>query len=103
MFTVVARTLSTELENHLADHKTKTLLRWHRAGFRLFWKIKSRAQKPRPGLNAETIVLIQRLARENSLWFAERIQGELLKLGIKVAKRTIQKVMRAVRSQPAAG
>ena len=47
--------------------------------------------------------MIQRLARENQLWGAERIRGELLKLGIRVAKRTIQKYMRAMRSQSPAG
>jgi putative transposase len=80
-----------------------TLLRWHREGFRLFWKFKSRGQKPSNRLGAETIALIQRLARENSLWGAERIRGEILKLGVHVAKRTIQKYMRAVRSRPASG
>jgi putative transposase len=54
-------------------------------------------------LDAETIALIQRLARENRLWGAERIRGELLKLSIRVAKRTIQKYMRAVRFQTLAG
>ena len=66
-----------------------TLLRWHRAGFRLFWRIKSRSRQPARRLDAETIALIQRLARENRLWGAERMRGELLKLGIRVAKRTI--------------
>jgi putative transposase len=54
-------------------------------------------------LDSETIALIQRLARENRLWGAERIRGELLKLGIRVAKRTIQKYLRAVRSQSPTG
>ena len=81
----------------------ETLLRWHRAGFRLFWRIKSRSRQPARRLDAETIALIQRLARENRLWGAERIRGELLKLSIRVAKRTIQKYMRAVRSQTPAG
>ncbi len=81
----------------------ETLLRWHRAGFRLFWKFKSRPARPAHHLDSDTIALIQRLARENRLWGAERIRGELLKLGIRVAKRTIQKYMRAVRSQSPAG
>jgi putative transposase len=54
-------------------------------------------------LAPDTIALIQRLARENRLWGAERIRGELLKLGIRVAKRTIQKYMRGVRSQSPTG
>ena len=80
-----------------------TLLRWHRAGFRLFWRIKSHRRQPGRRLDAETIALIQRLARENRLWGAERIRAELLKLRIRVAKRTIQKYMHTVRSQSPTG
>jgi transposase InsO family protein len=82
-----------------------TLLRWHREGFRLFWKLKSRApvQTQPQRLTPETIALIERMARENPLWGAERIRGELLKLNIKVAKRTIQKYMQAARSKLPAG
>jgi putative transposase len=80
-----------------------TLLRWHRAGSRLFWRFKSRRQRPAHRLDPETIALIQRLARENRLRGAERIRGELLKLDIRVAKRTIQKYMHAARSQTPAG
>jgi transposase InsO family protein len=75
----------------------ETLLRWHREGFRLFWRWKSRRRGPARRLDAQTINLIQRLARENPLWGAERIRGKLLKLGLHVAKRTIQKYRRAVR------
>src|SRR5215471_19079722 len=76
----------------------ETLLRWHRYGFHLFWKYKSRVVASQPKIAAETIALIQEMARENRLWGAERIRGELLKLGIRVCKRTIEKYMRAVRS-----
>jgi len=68
----------------------ETLLRWHRAGFRSCWRRKSRPGPGRPPLSAETVALIQRLAAENPLWGAERIRGELLKLVLRVAKRTIQ-------------
>ncbi len=68
-----------------------TLLRWHRRGFRLLWKRKSKAKAGEPRIPAETIVLIQHMARDNPLWGAERSRGELLKLNIKLAKRTIQK------------
>lgn len=83
--------------------RPETLLRWHRAGFRLFWRWKSRRRESAGRLNAQTIELIQRLAHENRLWGAERIRGELLKLGVHVAKRTIQKYMRVARSQSPAG
>lgn len=74
--------------------KPATLLRWHREGFRLFWKHKSKQKIAQPKIAVETISLIQQIAQENPLWGAERIRGELLKLGIKVAKRTIQRYMR---------
>lgn len=77
--------------------KPETLLRWHREGFRLFWKIKSRSRGGRPQVTRELITLIQRLATENRLWGAERIRGELLKLGLHVAKGTIQKYVASVR------
>jgi putative transposase len=76
----------------------ETLLRWHRQGFRLFWKYKSRAGVSKPKIAAETVALIKEMARDNRLWGAERIRGELLKLGIHVCKRTIQKYMRHARS-----
>ena len=81
----------------------ETLLRWHRAGFQLFWRFKSRRRGPARRLDAQTIELIQRLARENPLWGAERLRGELLKLGVHAAKRTIQKYRRAVRSASSPG
>jgi putative transposase len=74
-----------------------TLLRWHRAGFRVFWKRKSQTAFRKPELPLETIRLIKQMAVENRLWGAERIRGELLKLDIRVCKRTIQKYMRKAR------
>jgi hypothetical protein len=79
--------------------KPDTILRWHRHGFRLFWRYRSRRPgKQRPRLAPDLIKLIRRMAESNATWGAERIRGELLKLGIHVAKRTIQRYMRAVRS-----
>jgi len=75
----------------------QTLLRWHRELFRLFWKRKSKADSRQPKLSPKTIALIKEMARNNRLWGAERIRGELLKLDIRVCKRTIQKYMRQVR------
>ncbi len=77
--------------------KPETLLRWHRQGFRLFWKFKSRSRGGRPQVTPELITLIQHLATENRLWGAERIRGELLKLGHHVAKGTVQKYLTPVR------
>ncbi len=78
--------------------KPETVLRWHREGFRLFWRARSRPPvAATPRIAPETVELIRRLANENRLWGAERIRGELLKLGVNAAKRTIQKHMRRVR------
>ncbi len=70
----------------------ETLLRWHRELFRLFWKSKSKSRSRKPRLSAETITLIKDIAANNRLWGAERIRGELLKLDIRVSKRTIQSI-----------
>lgn len=89
--------------NALLLFKPDTLLRWHRQGFRLFWKFKSRNRGGCPQLKAETIALIQQLTQENRLWGAERIRGELLKLGLTVAKHPIQKYIARVRpAEPSA-
>jgi len=78
--------------------KPDTILHWHREGFRLFWRWKSRPpRKPPSRLPADVIDLIRHMASSNATGGAERIRGELLKLGIHVAKRTIQKYIRAVR------
>src|SRR6476661_606828 len=64
--------------------RPETLVRWHRAGFRRYWRWKSRSQGGRPQIDTELRVLIQRLSVENPLWGAPRIHGELLKLGFEV-------------------
>jgi len=75
----------------------ETVLRWHRQGFRLLWKARSRATSRTPRVPVETVALIVEMARDNRLWGAERIRGELLKLGIRVSKGTVQKHMRRAR------
>jgi len=77
-----------------------TLLHWHRDLFRLYWRLKSKRKQNKPKIPPETIDLIRTMAKENRLWGAERIRGELLKLGIKVCKRTIQKCLPKVREAP---
>ena len=88
--------------NVLRVVQPETLLRWHRAGFKALWRWRSRPG-PRLRITAETVALIRTMARENALWAAERIRGELLKLGIKASKRTVQKYMRAARPHPPGG
>ena len=76
------------------------LLGWHRRAFRWFWRRRSKPASTKPKIPADTVVLIQTMARDNRLWGAERIRGELLKLGVHVSKRTIQKYMQTGRFRP---
>ncbi len=78
--------------------KPDTLIRWHRRGFKLFWRWKSRVKQGRPPIAAETIALIEEMTINNRTWRAKRIQGELLKLGIKISKETVKKYMRRART-----
>ena len=80
-----------------------TVLRWHRQGFRLCWRQKSAPRVTAARSPAETVTLIRRPAAENRLWGADRIQGELLKLGVRVSKRTIQKYRHPVRAPRSSG
>jgi transposase InsO family protein len=71
----------------------ETILRWHRAGFKAFWRWKSRNRVGRPKIDRGLRDLIQRMSRENPLWGASRIHGELLMLGFEVAQSTVSKYM----------
>jgi len=78
--------------------RPETLLRWHRDRFKITWRRKSRPRSQPKRLAPEIVALIQAMGKDNVLWGPERIRGELLKLGIRVSKRTIQKYMRPVRA-----
>ena len=81
-------------KTHVLIVQPDTVIRWHRKGFRLFWKWKSRPRKPgRKTIGPETIALIRTMSQANPLWGAPRIHGELVKLGITVALRTVGKYM----------
>jgi transposase InsO family protein len=71
----------------------ETVIRWHRTGFRLYWRWKSRARGGRPKIPGEIRRLIREMSLANRLWGAPRIHGELLKLGIEVAQSTVAKYM----------
>jgi len=71
----------------------ETILRWHRAGFRAFWRWKSRNKAGRPRIDRGLRDLIKRMSSENPLWGASRIHGELLMLGFEVAQSTVSKYM----------
>jgi len=71
----------------------ETVIRWHRRGFRAYWRWKSRRVGGRPRIDCEMRALIRRMSRENPLWGAPRIHGELLMLGIEVAESTVSRYM----------
>ena len=73
--------------------RPETLVRWHRAGFRRYWRWKSRNLGGRPRIDAALRALIRQMSIENVLWGAPRIRGELLKLGFAVAQSTVARYM----------
>src|SRR4249919_1384970 len=80
--------------------KPETILRWHRSGFKAFWRWKSRNRAGRPKVDRELRDLIRRMSKENPLWGAPRIHGELLMLGFEVAQSTVSKYMVRGRRPP---
>ena len=79
--------------------KPETVVRWHRQGFRYYWRWKSR-HRGRPKTDPEIRELIRRMCRANPLWGAPRVHGELLKLGIEVSETTVSKYMIKHRGPP---
>ena len=73
--------------------RPETLVRWHRAGFRRYWRWKSRPLGGRPQIETDLRALIRRMSVENPLWGAPRIHGELLKLGFEVAQSSVARYM----------
>jgi transposase InsO family protein len=88
---ILARRWCAGWREHLSFVTPDTVVRWHRQGWRLFWRWKSRSRGGRPHLSAEVRALIATMSRENRLWGTERIRGELLKLGIVVSNRSIRR------------
>jgi hypothetical protein len=80
--------------------RPETLVRWHRVGFRSYWRWKSRSLGGRPQIEADLRALTRRMSIENPLWGAPRIHGELLKLGFKVAQSSVAKYMVKRRGPP---
>jgi transposase InsO family protein len=83
--------------------RPETLVRWHRAGFRRYWRWKSRRRGGRPPVETELRALIRRMSIENPLWGAPRIHGELLKLGFEVAQSSVAKYIVKRRVPPSQG
>jgi putative transposase len=88
---VLAHRFCASWREHLAFVTPGTVVRWHRQGWRLFWRWKSRSRGGRPHLSSEMRELIVTISRENPRWGTERIRGELLKLGIAVSNRSIRR------------
>lgn len=91
------RHLWTRWSDVLAIVKPETVVGWHRAGFRLYWRWRSRPRGGRPKVSQELRTLIHRLATENADWGAPKIHGELQKLGLEVAERTIARYLKRLR------
>ena len=96
LFFVLLTSRLPSWRNALLIVKPDTILRWHNALFRWQWRRKTKTvvKEGRPPLAVEQIRLIQQMARENLTWGAERIRGELLKLGIRCSKSTIQRYLK---------
>jgi transposase InsO family protein len=78
-----------------------TVVRWHRKGFRLYWRWKSRGAKPgRPAIDADLRKLVRDMQATNIGWGAPRIHGELIKLGIEVSQATVSKYMLRLKNPP---
>ena len=100
LFWRCVRLVRCDWRRHLVLVTPDTVVRWHRQGWRLVWRWRSRGRPGHPRLSAETRGLIARIARENPSWGAERIRGELLKLGIVVSMRSIQQYRRRGPARP---
>src|SRR5258706_855262 len=83
--------------------RPETLVRWHRVGFRCYWRWKSRRRGGRPPIDTDLRALIRQMSTENLLWGAPRIHGELLKVGFEVAQSSVAKYMVKRRGPPSQG
>src|SRR5215831_2398809 len=92
--------IAPDVLNALVIVKPETVIRWHRAGFRLFWRWKSRSRVGRPKVPLEIRQLIRDMSLANPLWGAPRIHGELLKLGVNVARSTVSVYMLPRQGRP---
>ena len=96
LFWIILRCVWSRWAEVLVAVKPETVVGWHRAGFRLFWKWQSRAPAGRPKTTAEIRALIRHLAEENATWGAPKIHGELQKLGFDISERTVARYLQRV-------
>ena len=99
---VAIRHFWSEWKRSLIVVTPETVVRWHRAGFRLYWKLISKVSKPigRRQTPKQVRQLIFQMVRENPTWGAPRIHGELLMLGFDVSERTISRWMKRAPRDP---
>src|ERR1700690_4469449 len=95
--------LAPKVLGALAIVKPETVIKWHRAGFRSYWRWKSRCRGGRPTVPPEMRKLIREMSIANPLWGAPRILGELLKLGIDIGQTSVAKYMVKRRGPPSQG
>jgi putative transposase len=104
LFWVAIRRFWSAWQQSLIAVTPETVVRWHRGGFRLYWKLISKVRRPvgRPQTSKEVRELISRMVVENPTWGAPRIHGELLTLGFDVSERTISRWMKRAPRDPEA-
>lgn len=95
--------LFPKMYDALAIVRPDTVIRWHRAGFRSYWRWKLRRRSGRPTIPLEICRLIRQMSMDHPLWGAPRIHGELLKLGIDVGQTSVAKYMALRRGPPSQG
>jgi hypothetical protein len=102
LFWIVVRRFWSGWKQALLVVTPETVARWHRAGFRLYWRLISKVRKPigRRPVSKEVRQLIFQMAAENPTWGAPRIHGELLMLGFNVSERTISRWMKRAPRDP---
>src|SRR5260370_22452857 len=102
LFWVAVRRFWSEWQQSLIAVTPETVVRWHRGGFRLYWKLFSKVRRPigRRQMSKEVQELIFRMVVENPTWGAPRIHGELLMLGFDVSERTISRWMKRAPRDP---
>ena len=99
-FWTALRQLWPRWSDVLAIVKPETVVGWHRSGFRLYWRWRSRPRGGRAKVSEELRTLILTMAAENLDWGAPRMHGELLKLGFEVSERTVARYLRCRRGDP---
>ncbi|MCP5061365.1 MAG: transposase [Ignavibacteriae bacterium] len=97
IFFSLTKGLLKNWQNNLVIVKPETVIKWHRKGFKLFWKIKSKHKGGRSRIDVETRKLIIQLAQENRLWGIPRIHGEVLKLGYNISQSTVFRYLQNLR------